>query len=187
MAEKQSRNFLGVLYPDSTTYDCDKVLMRIEDSFAEYAYITHDLDVDENGELKKPHIHWCGKRSTPAPISTVANALGVEQNSIEFCKRWKSSLRYLVHADNQEKHQYPLDALFANFDVENIVGKSETYKSRQIFEYIRQNPSVSYTQLTDWCFENNLWSELRRSFSVWANLLRELNYFESLNEKEKRK
>ena len=184
MAEKQSRNFLGVLYPDSTTYDCDKVLNRIEDAFTEYAYILHDMDTDENGELKKAHYHWCGKRSTPAPISTVANALGVEQNAIEFCKRWKSSLRYLVHADNQEKHQYSLDDLFANFDCENIVGKSETYKSRQIFEHIKDNPSESYTALTAWCFENNLWSEFRRSFSVWANLLRELNYYDSLQKKE---
>lgn len=186
MAEKQSRNFLGVIYPDSTTYDCDKVLLRIEDTFSEYAYILHDMDTDENGELKKPHYHWCGKRTSPTLLSTVANALGVEQNSIEFCKRWKSSLRYLVHADNQEKHQYSLDNLFANFDVETIVGKSETYKSRQIFEYIKENPSISYTQLTDWCFENNVWSEFRRSFSVWANLLRELNYFSSLEEKEKK-
>lgn len=183
--KRQSRNFIGVLYPDSTSYDCDKVLMRIEDTFSDYAYTLHDLDADENGELKKPHIHWCGKRNTPTLISTVANALGVEENAIEFCKSWKSSLRYLVHADNPEKHQYPIDAVNANFVVEDVIsGKLETYKSRQIFEYIRENPSISYTALTEWCFENNCWSEYRRSFSVWANLLRELNYFDSLKEKE---
>lgn len=57
MSEKQSRTFLGVLYPDSEGYDCEKVLLRLQDTFEELSYITHDMDVDENGELKKPHIH----------------------------------------------------------------------------------------------------------------------------------
>ena len=62
MSEKQSRSFLGVLYPDSTSYVFDDVLVRLKDTFPELAYITHDRDVDDNGELKKPHVHWCGKK-----------------------------------------------------------------------------------------------------------------------------
>ena len=77
MSDKQGRNFLGVLYPDSESYDCQKVLSRIEDTFVDFAYIVHDLDVNENGEVKKAHIHWCGKKSSPAPLSTISNALGV--------------------------------------------------------------------------------------------------------------
>lgn len=174
MSEKQSRNFLGVLYPDSTSYDCEKVLSRLEDSFSDFAYVLHDKDVDENGELKKPHIHWCGKRS-PAPISTIANALCVESNSIEFCKNWKYSLRYLIHADNPEKFQYLPETVTANFPFASVVeNKLEVLQSRKIFNFINANPTITHNALAQWCFENDLWSEFRRSFSIWCSILREL-------------
>lgn len=176
MSEKQSRNFLGVLYPDSTSYDCEKVLSRLEDTFADYAYVLHDKDVDENGELKKPHIHWCGKRS-PAPISTIANALCVESNSIEFCKNWKYSLRYLIHADNPDKFQYLPETVTANFPFTSVVeNKLEALKSRKIFNFINENPTITPNALAQWCFENDLWSEFRRSFSIWCSILRELQF-----------
>lgn len=176
MADKQSRNFIGVFYPDSTSYDFKKVLSRIEDTFDDFAYVLHDKDVDENGELKKPHFHWCGKRS-PAPISTVANALGVEPNSIEFCKNWKYSLRYLIHADNPDKFQYLPETVTANFPFTSVIeGKLEALKSRKIFNFINENPTITPNALAEWCFEHDLWSEYRRSFSIWCSILRELQF-----------
>ena len=109
MSEKQSRTFLGVLYPDSESYDCEKVLLRLQDTFEELSYITHDMDVDENGELKKPHIHWVGKR-VQSTLSTIANALGIPANNIEFCKNYKTSLRYL-YAYIHETKPPTIDAL----------------------------------------------------------------------------
>ena len=175
MADKQSRIFLGVLYPDSTTYDIQKVLSRLEDTFTDFAYITHDMDVDEMGIVKKAHIHWCGKRSSPAPLSTIANSLVIEENAIEFCKNWKYSLRYLIHADNPEKFQYAPDKVTANFPFSVVIeGKLEALKARQIFNFINDNPSISLNALAEWCFINDLWSEYRRSFAIWCSLMREV-------------
>ena len=175
MAAKQSRIFLGVLYPDSTTYVIEKVISRLEDTFTDLAYITHDLDVDEMGTVKKPHIHWCGKRSSPAPLSTIANAVGVEENAIEFCRNWKYSLRYLIHADNPEKYQYTPDKVTANFPFTAVIeGKLEALKARQIYNFINENPTISPNALAEWCFKNDLWSEYRRSFAIWCSLMREL-------------
>lgn len=177
MSDKKSRIFLGVLYPDSDSYDCQKVIFRLEDTFLDLAYITHDMDVDENGALKKPHVHWCGKRSSPAPISTVANALGVAENSIEFCKNWKYSLRYLIHADNPDKFQYSPDKVTANFPFNAVIeGKLEAMKSRQIYNFINDNPTITLNALAQWSFQADVWSEFRRSYSIWASLLRELQY-----------
>ena len=177
MSEKQSRIFLGVLYPDSTSYVFDDVLVRLRDTFAELAYITHDMDVDENGELKKAHVHWCGKKSSSAPISTIANSLGIEVNAIEFCKSWKYSLRYLIHADNPEKYQYTPDKVTANFPYNAVIeGKMEAMKSRKIFNFINENPTVTLNALAEWAFKEDVWSEYRRSYSIWASLLRELQY-----------
>lgn len=175
MSYKQSRIFLGVLYPDSDSYVFQKVISRLEDTFTDFAYITHDLDVDEMGTVKKAHIHWCGKRSSPAPISTIANALGIEENAIEFCKNWKYSLRYLIHADNPEKFQYTPDKVTANFPFTAVIeGKLEALKARQVYNYINENPTVTPNSLAEWCFKNDLWSEFRRSFAIWCSLMREL-------------
>ena len=175
MAGKQSRIFLGVLYPDSESYDCQKVISRLEDTFTDLAYITHDMDVTEDGELKKAHIHWCGKRSSPAPLSTIANALGIAENNIEFCKSWKYSLRYLIHADNPEKFQYAPDKVTANFPYSAVIeGKLEAMKSRQIYNFINENPTITSNGLAEWCFQNDLWSEYRRSFAIWCTLMREI-------------
>lgn len=175
MADKQSRIFLGVLYPDSTSYDIEKVISRLGDTFTDLAYITHDLDVDEIGTVKKPHIHWCGKRSSPAPLSTIANAVGVEENSIEFCRNWKYSLRYLIHADNPEKYQYTADKVTANFPFSAVIeGKLEALKARQIYNFLNENPTISPNALAEWCFKYDLWSEYRRSFAIWCSLMREL-------------
>lgn len=177
MSEKQSRSFLGVLYPDSTSYVFVDVLVRLKDTFPELAYITHDRDVDENGELKKPHLHWCGKRSSPALLSTISNSLGIEANAIEFCKSWKYSLRYLIHADNPEKFQYEPGEVTANFPFNAVIeGKLEAMKSRKIFNFINENPTISLNSLAEWAFKEDVWSEYRRSFSIWASLLRELQY-----------
>ena len=177
MSDKQSRIFLGVLYPDSTSYKIEKVISRLEDTFTDLAYITHDMDVDETRTVKKPHIHWCGKRSSPSPISTIANALGVEENAIEFCRNWKYSLRYLIHADNPEKFQYAPDKVTANFPFAPLIeGKIETLNARQIYNFINANPTISPNALAEWCFANDLWCAYRKSFAIWCSLMRELQF-----------
>lgn len=175
MADKQSRIFIGVLYPDSTSYEIEKVISRLEDTFTDLAYITHDLDLDDMGTVKKLHVHWCGKRSSPAPISTIANSIGVDENAIEFCRNWKYSLRYLIHADNPEKFQYSPDKVTATFPFTVVIeGKLEAFKARQIYNFINAHPTITPNALAQWCFEHELWSEYRRSFAIWCSLMREV-------------
>lgn len=175
MAGKQSRSFLGILYPDSESYVCDDVLCRIRDFFDDVSYITHDMDTTDEGELKKPHIHWVGKRSSPALLSTVANALRIPERDIEFCKSYKYSLRYLIHADNPEKYQYDPKSVSSNTDYLSFISnKLEAMRSRQIYNYINSASNISLNELANWCFVNDLWSEYRRSFAIWSSLLREL-------------
>ena len=55
---KKIRNFSGVLYPDSESYNCNEVIDRIKSKFKQWAFCLHDMDVNDEGELKKAHIHW---------------------------------------------------------------------------------------------------------------------------------
>lgn len=175
MSEKQSRCYLGILYPDAENYDCSAVLVRLGDAFREVAYITHDKDVNEQGELKKPHIHWVGKRDTPCPITTIVNALKIPGNDIEFCKNYRSSLRYLVHADNKDKFQYDPDEVTANFPYMDVLkNRIEAMKARMILNYIYANPSVTMGELSEWSIEQDCWSEFRRNVALWGMIIREV-------------
>ena len=115
----KSRTFLGVLYPDSESYDCSAVLERLSCLFDEWAYIVHDSDSDENGELKKAHIHWVGRLENATSLLAIADSkhLGVNPNSIEYCKNFKFAVRYLIHKDSPDKFQYQQDSIKSNFDV----------------------------------------------------------------------
>lgn len=178
MAIEKSRTFLGVLYPDSESYDCASVLERLADVFEEWAYITHDMDTDENGEVKKPHIHWVGKLANAALLSTVAGGhkLGVPENSVEYCRSWKAAVRYLVHKDSPEKFQYSTDLVHSNFEIGPVLDRAqcEIVKVKMIRQYILDTQCTSATQLLDWCIENNCWSEYRRSFAIWSCIMREV-------------
>ena len=113
MADKKFRSFAGTLYPDSESYDCETLLSTIRSKFIDWAYILHDKDVNENGELKKPHIHWVG-RATPRCLSVVAHFLGLPENDIEVVKNFDNMVMYLIHLNDIDKFQYSPDDVETN-------------------------------------------------------------------------
>ena len=168
------RNFHGVVYPDSESYDCNEVLEKLNDVFVEWAYILHDSDVDENGEVKKAHIHWLGKRKTPVTVKTIANALGLAEHDVERTKSWKKIVRYLIHADNEDKFQYQPEQVVTNFDYGAYVSPlSDVEMAMNIIDHILENGIVRTTELAHWCAVNGLWSEFRRSYPIYAAIMHE--------------
>lgn len=113
MADKKFRSFAGTLYPDSESYDCEILLSTIRSKFIDWAYILHDKDVDKNGELKKPHIHWVG-RATPRCLSVVSNFLGLPENDVEVVKNFDNMVMYLIHLNDIDKFQYSPDDVETN-------------------------------------------------------------------------
>lgn len=118
---KKIRNFSGVLYPDSESYNCDEVISRIKSKFKQWAFCLHDMDVNDEGELKKAHIHWVGAGDART-LASCAKILGLKENEIEICKNCKLMVRYLLHLDDPDKYQYPADDLDTNWkNVEQII------------------------------------------------------------------
>lgn len=165
------RNFHGVVYPDSTSYVCDDVLANLDDVFQEWAYILHDCDTDENGELKKAHIHWMGKRKTPVTVKTIANALGLAEHEIEITKKWKAMVRYLIHADDDDKYQYSAEQITSNFDVGRYVTPFERCEMGiRIADYIASNPGLTPYDLLKWSCANGFYDEYVRAFPVFMTI-----------------
>ncbi len=100
----KDRKFQGVLYPDSESYCCDDVLNILKSTFPEFAYILHDKDTDENGELKKPHIHWVGRLKAARYLAALADDLGIAENMIERCRSFDAFIRYLIHDGSTVKY-----------------------------------------------------------------------------------
>lgn len=85
-----------------------------------YAYILHDLDVDDKGEAKRPHIHVYAEmkacRRLMANLNECADVLGydVKQISIDKVVNPTGVIQYLIHKNNPEKHQYEPKEIITN-------------------------------------------------------------------------
>lgn len=172
---KQDRKFLGVLYPDSETYDFREVLEKLDDTFTEWAYILHDCDTDVNGECKKPHVHWVGKVKNPCLLSTIANKLGVPENSVEYCKKWKSAVRYLIHMDDVDKFQYIPENVTCSFDYMAACGiMTPEQAAIKILDKIESEQCTSVRSMIRWCCANGVYSEWRRGAGMWSIVMNEV-------------
>lgn len=86
-----------------------------------YAYAIHDLDVNEEGQRATGHIHFVYKARECRRLSTnlneIADALGVDPLSVSVDKASSvaSSVRYLIHKDDPQKHQYPMGSVVHNW------------------------------------------------------------------------
>lgn len=173
---RSDRKFELVLYPDSTSYDCQTVLSKACAYFNEWAYILHDKDLDDYGQPKKPHFHFYGKSSgSPLTPQGVASQLGVPLSSMSNVSKWKSAVRYLTHMDFPEKYQYTPDSVVSNFPVAKLLSPDDDGQAAMIFKYIYDNQCCSTTQLACWCLENGCYSGMRRGFAIWSKMLNEMS------------
>lgn len=174
MADKKFRSFAGILYPDSESYDCETLLSTIRSKFIDWAYIQHDKDVNENGELKKPHIHWVG-RATPRCLSVVSNFLGLPENDIEVVKNFDNMVMYLIHLNDIDKFQYSPD------DVEtNLPNISQLLRRKSEGQIVKDLASAkmhkSWYDLVQYAVDIDSYDILRRNLGVirliWEEVLR---------------
>lgn len=161
-----------VLYPDSESYVCNDVIVKAQSLFEEWAYIVHDCDSDLDGNPKKTHIHLIGRNQSNMTPSGICYHLGVKESSLANIRSWRAAVRYLIHADQGDKHQYPIESVHSNFNVSSYFALKEddNVQAIKIFDYI-QNNQPSLSQCITFVLNNNLWSAFRRGFAVWAKLI----------------
>lgn len=172
--KSQDRKFVVLLYPDTTDYDIGTVLDNIT-GFKEYAYIVHDSDLLDDGTPKKTHIHAVIRQDTPGTRSAIANKLGIDEKWVQFAGKWSTVVRYLVHADDDEKYHYPPSNIVSNFEVNKYIKyKDDIAMASVILNQIVDNKCTSTIDLVKWCIENACWSEFRRGFSIWQCCMNEI-------------
>lgn len=178
---KQDYKFLGVIYPDSESYNYFQVESAIKEYFSKWAFCVHDSDIDETGAPVKTHVHWVGVKKSgdgkhcPVPISTVSEKIGLEEHEIEFAKSERAAIRYLIHADDEDKYQYEITQIKCNFSLlKYFKDRSAAMKSKIIYDYIKRERPSCMSQVVDYVLDNNLYAEFRRGFAIWDTLIKEI-------------
>lgn len=114
MKTKQAKEFILLMYRKPTLEEISSY------GVVEYAFIKHDLDVNEDGTIKKEHYHLyikCGARRT---LNSVSMHFGVAENLVEYCSSQFASIRYMTHIDYDDKWQYSQTSITTNIDLTPI-------------------------------------------------------------------
>ena len=104
--------------------DITKVIQTIKECSAvdRYAYIIHDKDIDEHGNLKPEHIHIMIRFAYSYKVLSLARMLNIQPQYFQKIQspKFEDALLYLNHANAPEKFQYPAEAVIANFNYKSI-------------------------------------------------------------------
>lgn len=175
-----------ILYPDSTSYDCDEVMNRIisDERFGRWAYALHDKDIagiDDNGVVveKKPHYHvMCQGKALPSgqfgnmtlkTLKELYPEAQIEKGKTSF----RAMVRYLVHVDAPDKVLYPLDYITSNFNhAIYFKDRDNMAKASMISSYIIENNVTDVVQLLDYVYEKGLYSEFVRGGWIWREMMK---------------
>lgn len=169
--DERGRNWTFVLYPESMDPDYRSKLDSYHIQWCESPL--HDLDVDLDGVIKKSHIHivLCFEgNKTYEQIKEIAS----EVNGVvpPFCEAKVSSIRgmirYLIHLDNPEKHQYERSAIIAHggMDIEPYF----QYPAEMIKRYLQE--MMAWCDASS-CFEycDLLEFSCEEKYETWYDLL----------------
>lgn len=179
VSKYRSRQFNLILYEEDKTHLM--ALDRIKKNY-NYAMIRHNQDIDENEEIKKEHFHIVIKFDNARWNTSIAEDLGIESNYIQKCANLKSSLLYLIHFRDFDKHLYSIDEVQGPLktDLKIFIAKEEkdeNIRVREVYRWIENQPvPLSISSLSKWCYENGYWDVFRRASSIFFKILDEKNY-----------
>lgn len=104
----------------TVTISLKQDITSIVEQYGKYAWILHDKDVTEHGELKDSHYHIYLEFPNPRSINSIANELGIEPHMIEVVRNKQGILAYLTHSRSPEKYQYDISEVHSNFEIKRI-------------------------------------------------------------------
>lgn len=169
-----NRNYTLILYPEDATH---MYALTIIQQKYDYAMILHNKDILENGEIKKEHYHVVIHFKNARHRKAIAKFLGIEENYITGCDL-KAQLRYLIHIDDKDKHQYELEEVEGTekmkklfFDYIEINKKNISLEIREIIEGITENKIRNIEQLMIWACDNGYIEIILKNSYIFTKLL----------------
>lgn len=172
----RSCNFVGVWYPDDPSHV--NALSLLSEKKYDFACILHDKDIDENGELLKPHWHVFIRFEYQKTQLAASKTLGISPNYIQVCRNMNSALRYLVHADDPDKFQYCAEEVFGPLSgcVQlDQVELTENERAVALIDLIDKSGEITVGQLLRRCAVLGLYGDARRLGSLLVRMVDDHN------------
>ena len=165
--DERSRNWVVIVYPESAPNDWREILDNMHIQWIESPL--HDKDVNPDGTVKKSHWHVVlafGSKKSYKQVKEITDKLN--SPIPQKVHNMKGQVRYLVHLDNPEKYQYPVEQVIAHggIDVEKYFKATSGQRYDMIGEmidYVRENNIVEMKDLIDYARVNR--------FDDWFPLL----------------
>ena len=163
----KSKYFCALLYPDSTTYDVDKIIKALAEEHLTFAVSPlHDRDLEDDGSLKKAHFHLLLAYSSATTLNNIRGWFAVcgmpesDLHSVRVCASAVGYYRYLTHKDNPEKAQYNDNDICVFNDSDELFKKfgcSESDKIDRlvrIFQIVDELNTISFHNLVQYLMIN---------------------------------
>lgn len=175
VSKLRSRLWNVLLYLDDPSHVFAMELIRANFN---YVAILHDKDSDENGELKKPHLHVILKFTQARWNTALADELGIKLNYMEKTGSWDSSARYLLHDGCDDKFQYDaseLEGPLVPAVMKLLANDDENIRLMKILDLMNGEGFLTLTQFTRMCCEAGLYADWRRMGYLGVRILDEHN------------
>ena len=165
-----------MLYPDDEKHvnalDCIKSY--------DYAIILHDKDTDDDGIIKKSHYHVIIRTQNATWNTSLAKEFGITSNYIQRVRNMELALEYLIHYNEENKFQYPIDDVKGSLkkvmvEYINKDGKTEGEKVTILINYIQEQKHLTITEFSTYCASAGYWDVYRRSANIFINIIKEHN------------
>ena len=157
VADYKTRNYACVVYPDSAPENWLEIIGEL--AIPCLVSPCHDLDVNPDGTLKKPHYHvlfMFDNVKTKKQFEMVKARFGGVGS--EYVQSPRGYSRYLCHLDNPEKYQYDVEKVrqFGGADFCTLINLvTDKYKAiEEMIQFIDYNKIYSYRALLRYCSEN---------------------------------
>ena len=180
-ASYRSRAHGLLLYPDCPEHV--KALELLQTSF-EHLFILHDKDKDEKtGELKKPHWHVVIKTRNATWSTAICKQLGIESNYCQQIRNESAMVGYLVHWNEENKHQYDFEECKGTEKLKKLLRKitveeelTEGEKVLELIEWIENcDKPLDIAGFARVCAGTDRWDIFRRSASIFLKIIEEKN------------
>lgn len=185
---ERSSNWCLVLYPqEDKTHELALKIIKKEYN---YACIVHDNDLDSKGEIKKSHTHVVLSFKSQRWRNSLALELGITPNYLERCRNLESSLKYLIHYNDQDKFQYDVNDVEGTLknkllELLEYSDMSESDKFLELVNFIYRYPThLTLHDFLQYVCSSSLFSVYRRSAMTFNQLIKEHN-IELISKKQK--
>lgn len=155
MTDVRARVWTFLVYPESAPKNWIDIIEEFKVPFC--VSPLHDSDVNPTGETKKEHFHvviyFSGKKSFEQ-VKAITDS--ITQPRPESVNDIRSMVRYLIHRDNPNKHQYNQKDIraFNGFDLRNYFDYSKDQKYDMIadmLDFIEANNITEIVTFSNYC------------------------------------